>query len=149
MDPASAEPRGLVPRSCLLSALPGFSHLKFAFSNISFQLNFLACFCFNLFIYFWPCWVSLAFAHAFSSCSKQGPSFVAKCPGFSLQWLLCVTENRLSRAVGLQSLQQVGLVVVTPEPRFSSCGTWALWHMGLVAPRQVGSSCPRDGSHIS
>ena len=66
--------------------------------------------------------------HRLSLVAASGGYSSLRCAGFSLWWLLLL-QSMGSRRAG-----------------FSSCGSWAqqLWHMGLVAPRHVGSSWTRD-----
>ena len=78
-------------------------------------------------MYFWLRWVFVA-VQGLSLVAASGVDSLLWCAGFSLWWLLLL-QSMGSRGAG-----------------FSSCGTWAqqLWHMGLVAPRHVGSSQTRD-----
>ena len=65
---------------------------------------------------------------------------------FSLQRARAPLHRAASRSHGLQQLRPVGSGLVVPRlcaqaPR--------LWCVGLVASRQMGSSCIRDGVHVS
>ena len=74
-----------------------------------------------LFIYFWLCWVFVAF-WGLSLVASSGGYFSLWCTGFSLQWLLLWRTG--SRCVGFSSYstwtQQ--LQHMAPEYGLSSCG---------------------------
>ena len=75
------------------------------------------------------------FAWPFSGCGKRGlPSAVAA--AFSLRWLLLL-EHRL-RMDGDQQLQLA----------FSREVLQSLWHTGLAAPQDVGSSQSKDQTDV-
>ena len=82
---------------------------------------------FILFIYLWLRWVFVAACGLSLVAASRGHSSLW-CVGFSLQWLLLLWSTG-SRHTG-----------------FSSCGTQAqqLWHTGLVALWNMGSSWARD-----
>ena len=94
-------------------------------------------------IYFWLHWVFVA-VHRLPLAAESGGYSSLWCVGFSLQWLLLLWSS---------GFRHVG---------FSSCVTWAqqlwlmgsrvqaqqLWHTGLVAPWQVGSSQTRAQTRV-
>ena len=96
-----------------------------------------------LFVYFWLCWVFVA-GRGLSVVAASGGYSSLWCAGFSLRWLL------LLRSTGPRL------------PGFSSCSARAqqlwllgsraqaqqLWCTGLVAPRHVGPSQTRAGTHV-
>ena len=104
-------------------------------------LGKLICILFFLILFiFWLCWVFVA-ARGLSLVAASGGYSSLQCTCFSLQWLL---------TCGARALECAG---------FSSCSAWAqqlwragsrahglqqLWHTGIVAPRNVGSSRTRD-----
>ena len=92
-----------------------------------FLLNFIEQF--TLFIYFWPHWVFVCCAWAFSSCSEQGLLFTA------IHRLL-VVASRGGFSWGAQALGVRALVCAVC--RLSSCGAQALLLLGmwnLLGPR--------------
>ena len=80
---------------------------------------------------------------AFSSCGEQGLLFV-QVRGLLIAVASLVAEHRL-QAHRLQQLQHVGSVVVAHSSRAQA---QQLWHMGLVAPRHVGSSWTRARTRV-
>ena len=73
-----------------------------------------------LFIYFWLCWVCCC-AWAFSSCSERGLLFVAVCS--LLIAVVSVVWGTGSRRAGFSSYGAAR--------ELSSCGVWALGHVGF------------------
>ena len=98
-------------------------------------------------------------ARASLQCGKRGPPF------FVVRGLLIVVRRLLIVVRGLLIVVASLLLQSTGSRRtgFSSCGAWAqqlwlagsraqaqqLWHMGLAAPRHVGSSRTRDRTRVS
>ena len=111
-----------------------------------FQFLYLFVFFFiNLFylFIFWLRWVFIA-VRGLSLIEVSGGCSSLPCVGFSLWWLLLLWSTG-SRCTGFSSCstqaQQLWLAGSRAQAQ-------QLWHMGLVAPRHVGSSLTRDGTHI-
>ena len=106
------------------------------FAKILFRIFF--------FFFFFGCTGSLLL-HGLSLVAASRGYSLLWCTGFSLRWLLLLWSTG-SRHMGFSSCGFQAL-----EHRLSSCGTWAqqLWHVGLVAPRHVGSSRTRARTCVS
>ena len=85
---------------------------------------------------FFLCWVFTA-AWAFSSCSKWGLLSVVVC-GLLIVWLLLL-QSAGSRAWGLQYLQHIGSLVVTPRLNCSTeCGIFLDQGLNPCPPSMAG-----------
>ena len=104
-----------------LQEIQGQGNILFIYLNLFICLHF----------FFWLRWVFVA-VHGLSLVAASVGYSSLRCTGFSL-WRLLLLWSMGSRRTG-----------------FSSCGVQAqeLWHMGLVAPRHVGSSRTRAQTHV-
>ena len=96
-----------------------------------------------LFFSFWLCCVFFA-ARGLSLVVASRVYSSLRCTGFSLLWLLLLRSTG-SRHAGFSSCstraQQLWLAGSRAQAQ-------QLWHMGLVAPRHVGSSWTRARTHV-
>ena len=90
-----------------------------------YTLGLIFFFFFNLFIYFWLCWVFVA-VHGLSLVAVSGGYSSLWFMGFSLQWLLLLRSTgsrRMGSVVVVHELSSCGLRAL--EHRLSSCGAQA------------------------
>ena len=86
------------------------------------------------YLFIWVHWVFVA-AHGLSLVAVSGGYSLLRCTGFSLQWLLLLWSTG-SRLTGFSSCGSRAL-----ERRLSSCGTRALEHVGFSSAVCGLSSC--------
>ena len=113
----------------------------FYFLNfLIFLLHFFYLFIYLLFIYLFlfifGCFGSLLLCTAFSSCDEGGLLFV---PVHRL--LIAVASLVAEQGLQARGLQQLWLAGSRAQAQ-------QLWHMGLVAPRHVGSSQTRAQTRV-
>ena len=115
--------------------------LSFSQQQQTFSFFFLI----DLFIlfYFWLRWVFAA-VRGLSLVAVSGGYFLLQCAGFSLWWLLLLWSTG-SRHVGFSSCGTRAQQLWLKDPRAQA---QQLWHMGLVAPRHVGSSPTRAQTRV-
>ena len=130
--------------NCLV---PHLNSTEFNLNKYIYMLKWLYFFSFSFFyfylFYFWLCWVFITACSLSLLAASRGYSSL-RCTGFSLRWLLLWWSTG-SRHVGFGSCgacaQQLWLAGSRAQAQ-------QLWHMGLVAPRHVGSSRTRAGTRV-